>query len=77
MKSYRVEFIRNRTSYEKAENQNGLISAGEDIRYDETELDAENEEELMDLFEDFIDENQYEDVSVTDVTEVPYDGEED
>ena len=76
MKSYRVAFIRNRTSYEKAENQNGLISPGEDIRYDETEFDAENEEELMDLFADFIDENQYEDVSVTDVEEVPYDGEE-
>ena len=30
----------------------------------------------MDLFADFIDENQYEDVSVTDVEEVPYDGEE-
>ena len=74
MKSYRIEFIRRRTSYEKANNLNGFID--EEYRYDETELDAENEEELMDLFADFIDENQYEDVSVTDVEEVPYDGEE-
>lgn len=74
MKSYRIEFTRRRSAYEKANNLNGFID--EEHRYDETELDAENEEELMDLFADFIDENQYEDVSVTDVAEVPYDGEE-
>ena len=74
MKSYRIEFIRRRSAYEKANNLNGFID--EENRYDETELDAENEEELMDLFADFIDENQYKDVSVTDVTKVPYDGEE-
>lgn len=74
MKSYRIEFTRRRSAYEKANNLNGFID--EEHRYDETELDAENEEELMDLFADFIDENRYEDVSVTDVEEVPYDGEE-
>lgn len=74
MNSYRIEFTRRRNAYEKANNLNGFID--EEHRYDETELDAENDEELMDLFADFIDENQYEDVSVTDVEEVPYDGEE-
>ena len=74
MKSYRIEFIRRCTAYEKAMNQNGYIDG--EHRYDETEFDAENYEDAMDIFADFVDEQGYGDVSVTDVTEVPYDGEE-
>lgn len=74
MKSYRIEFIRRRTSYEKANNLNGFID--EEHRYDETELDAPNSEEALELFGDFVDENGYCDVAMTDIYEVPYDGEE-
>ena len=74
MNSYRIEFTRRRSAYEKANNLNGFID--EEHRYDETELDAESYEEAMDTFADFVDEQGYGDVDVTDVTEVPYDGEE-
>ena len=75
-KTYHIVFMRKTDEEEKS-------TIKEDYFFDSTEFDVEGEtiEEifpaLYNLFADFCDENKFMDVSVNEIYEVPYDGEED
>ena len=80
MRTFNINFKRKYCEYEKV---NILMDAGNDIhRYDNTEFDIEDGqfrtmfEELFNLFAEFVAENHFEDVTIVEVNEVPYDGEE-
>jgi len=81
-RSFRIEFIRKADDHEQ--QCNGIVWYDEDsgLMYDSTEFDTpcQNIEgvcvDLINLFNDFVAENEFEDVTVTQIEEVPYDGEE-
>ena len=73
-RSYRISFMR------KAEPDEHI---GHEYFFDGTEFDTDAQTtedvcvDLMNLFNDFVAENHFEDVTVLGICEVPYDGEED
>lgn len=81
-RSFRIEFIRKVQDSER--NYNNLMWYDEEggLIFDMTEFDSEYQTnevlfvDLINLFNDFCEENSFEDVTVTDMTEVTYDGEE-
>ena len=72
-RSYRISFMR------KAEPDEHI---GHEYFFDGTEFDTDAQTtedvcvDLMNLFNDFVAENGFEDVTVSEIEEVPYDGEE-
>ena len=83
MRSYRIEFIRKADERERHYNNIPWYDEGAGLVYDSTEFDTpfSNMEvifvDLINLFNQFVDENDFEDVTVAQIEEVPYDGEED
>lgn len=81
-RSFRIEFIRKVKDSER--NYNNLMWYDEEsgLVFDMTEFDSEYQTtevlfvDLINLFNDFCDENAFEDVTVTDLMEVAYDEEE-
>lgn len=81
-RSFRIDFIRKADEYEKKSQTVGWYDEEAGLVYDSTEFDTpfENMEvvfvDLINLFNQFVDENNFEDVTVAEIEEVPYDGEE-
>ena len=82
MKSYRIEFIRKADEREQHYNNVPWYDEDAGLVYDSTEFDTpfSNMEgifvDLINLFNQFVNENDFEDVTVAQIEEVPYDGEE-
>ena len=81
-RSFRIEFIRKADEFEKEHRNCGWYDEEAGYVYDSTEFDTEYDNmevvfvDLINLFNEFCDENGFEDVTVTEIEEVPYDGEE-
>ena len=81
MRSYRIEFIRKADDDERKTRNVGWYDEDAGLVYDSTEFDTpfSNIEvifvDLINLFNQFVQENDFEDVTVAQIEEVPYDGE--
>lgn len=81
-RSFQIEFIRKVDERERSTRNTGWYDESADLVYDSTEFDTpfHNMEvvfvDLINMFNQFVDENKFEDVTVTQIEEVPYDGEE-
>lgn len=81
-RSFRIEFIRKADEWEKEHRNCGWYDEEAGYLYDSTEFDADANTmegifvDLINLFEQFVDENEFEDITVTEITEMPYDRED-
>lgn len=81
-RSFRIEFIRKADEVERKIQNVGWYNEDAGLVYDSTEFDTpyQNMEvvfvDLINLFNQFTEENKFENVTVTQIEEVPYDGEE-
>ena len=82
MRSFEIEFVRKADEWEKEHRNRGWYDEEKELVYDATDFDVDCDEmegvfvDLINLFNGFCAENEFEDVTVTIIEEVPYDGEE-
>ena len=81
-RSFQITFIRK--ADEREQHYNNIMWYDEEagLVFDQTEFDTEYQTDevvwvdLINLFNQFVAENEFDDVTVTAIEEVPYDGEE-
>lgn len=77
-RTFRISFTREADAYEKATANTDWYDEAENILMDETELDSDYEDtdalmvDLINLFMQFVNENGFQSVTVTEIKEVPY-----